>query len=58
MRDTDPLQGRRERLDHELAAVDAAINRLVGAYQANLVTLEELRGRAPGRRGGPGPPPE
>jgi hypothetical protein len=47
MRDTDPLQGRRERLDHELAAVDAAINRLVGAYQEDLVTLEELRDRVP-----------
>jgi site-specific DNA recombinase len=50
MRDADPVHARRGRLNQEIATVDAAINRLVGAYQEELVTLEELRERVPGLR--------
>ncbi|MEZ0096395.1 recombinase family protein, partial [Streptacidiphilus sp. EB129] len=50
MRDADPVQTRQGRLNQEIASVDAAINRLVGAYQEELVTLEELRERVPGLR--------
>lgn len=50
MRDADPVRARQERLHQQIATVEAAINRLVGAFQEELVTLEELRERVPGLR--------
>ncbi|WP_405656873.1 recombinase family protein [Streptomyces sp. NBC_00079] len=47
MRDAAPFQARKERLHQEIAVLDAAIARLVGAYQEELVTLDELRERVP-----------
>ncbi|WP_406724642.1 recombinase family protein [Streptomyces sp. GD-15H] len=50
MRDAEPVRARQERLHQQVAAVDAALNRLIGAYQEDLITREELRERAPALR--------
>jgi site-specific DNA recombinase len=50
MRDADPVRARQERLHQQIATVDAAISRLISAYQEELITLEELRARVPGLR--------
>jgi len=50
MRDADPVRADQDRLRRELAAADQAIDRLVGAYQEELITLEELRARIPALR--------
>ncbi|MEU2867137.1 recombinase family protein [Streptomyces mirabilis] len=50
MRDADPVQARQQRLHQEIATVEAQINRMVSAYQEELVTLQELRDRMPGLR--------
>jgi site-specific DNA recombinase len=50
MRETDPVQARQERLHREITTIEAAISRLVGAYQEDLITREELRERVPALR--------
>jgi site-specific DNA recombinase len=50
MREADPVQARQERLHREITTVEAAISRLVGAYQEDLITREELRERVPALR--------
>ncbi|GAB2771418.1 recombinase family protein [Streptomyces chlorus] len=50
MRDADPVRARQERLHRQIATVDAAINRLIGAYQEDLITRDELRERVPALR--------
>ncbi|WP_346158707.1 recombinase family protein [Streptomyces roseiscleroticus] len=47
MRAAGPVHARQERLRLQIARTDGAIHRLVGAYQEELVTLEELRERVP-----------
>jgi len=47
MRDADPVQARKQRLHQEIATVETQINRMVNAYQEELVTLQELRDRMP-----------
>lgn len=47
MRAAGPVHARQERLRLQITRLDGAIHRLVGAYQEELVTLEELRERVP-----------
>jgi site-specific DNA recombinase len=46
-RTTDPATAQRKRLDVALAKSNEAINRLIGAYQEQLISLDELRSRMP-----------
>ncbi|MGW4513973.1 recombinase family protein [Streptomyces sp. NPDC004393] len=43
MRDADPVRAHQERLHRQIATVDAAISRLISAYQEDLITRNELR---------------
>ena len=45
-----PAARRREALERDLTRAEAAITRLIEAYQEQLLSLEELRGRMPGLR--------
>ena len=45
-----PTARRREALERDLTRAEAAITRLIEAYQEQLLSLEELRGRMPGLR--------
>ena len=45
-----PAARRRESLERDLTRAEAAITRLIEAYQEQLLSLEELRGRMPGLR--------
>jgi site-specific DNA recombinase len=47
VRTADPATVQRKRLDAGLAKADEAIKRLIGAYQEQLITLDELRSRMP-----------
>src|SRR5215472_2887694 len=47
LRQGDPARNLRARLERELARVTTAARRLVEAYQEELLTLDELRGRMP-----------
>lgn len=47
LRQGDPARSQRARLERELARVTTATRRLVEAYQEELLTLDELRGRIP-----------
>jgi site-specific DNA recombinase len=47
VRTTDPAAVQRKRLDTGLAKAGEAITRLIGAYQEQLITLDELRSRMP-----------
>jgi site-specific DNA recombinase len=42
-----PASAQRSRLERELARTTAAMNRLVHAYQEDLLSLDELRSRMP-----------
>jgi site-specific DNA recombinase len=46
-RTADPATVQRERLDAALAKASTAITRLIGAYQEELISLDELRARMP-----------
>jgi len=46
-RTADPATAQRKRLDTALAKSSEAIKRLIGAYQEQLITLDELRARMP-----------
>ncbi|MGW0632914.1 hypothetical protein [Streptomyces sp. NPDC002758] len=50
MRDADPVRAHQERLHRQIATVDAAISRLISAYQEDLITRDELRARIPALR--------
>ena len=50
IRTADPATAQRKRLDDALAKTTSAIARLIGAYQENLVSLDELRARMPDLR--------
>jgi site-specific DNA recombinase len=47
MRATHPATGRRDALERDLTRAQTAIRRLLDGYQEQLVTLDELRARAP-----------
>ena len=47
MRATNPTTSERARLERDITRAAKAINRLVQAYQEDLLTLEELRARMP-----------
>jgi site-specific DNA recombinase len=47
IRTADPTTAQRKRLDAGLAKAGEAIKRLIGAYQEQLITLDELRSRMP-----------
>ena len=47
LRQGDPARSQRARLERDLAKVTRATRRLVEAYQEELLTLDELRGRMP-----------
>jgi site-specific DNA recombinase len=47
----DPATVQRQRLDAALAKAADAVQRLIGAYQEQLITLDELRSRMPELRG-------
>jgi site-specific DNA recombinase len=47
MRATHPATGRRDALERDLTRAQAALRRLLDGYQEQLITLEELRARAP-----------
>jgi site-specific DNA recombinase len=47
LRRSDPAKAYRERLELELNRVSSAASRLVGAYQEDLLSLDELRARMP-----------
>src|SRR4051794_38269282 len=49
-RTADPAIAQRKRLDASLIKASQAIDRLIGAYQEQLITLDELRARMPGLR--------
>ncbi|WP_247321077.1 recombinase family protein [Bradyrhizobium sp. 141] len=49
-RNADPTQRREETLRRDLARARKSIERLLTAYQENLLSLEELRGRMPDLR--------
>jgi site-specific DNA recombinase len=51
IRTADPATAQRKRLDDALARTAGAITRLIGAYQEDLVSLDELRARMPDLRG-------
>jgi site-specific DNA recombinase len=46
-RTVDPATAQRQRLDAALAKATTAITRLIGAYQEQLISLDELRTRMP-----------
>ena len=46
-RASDPNQQREADLRHRLIRVRKSIDRLIGAYQEELITIDELRGRTP-----------
>ena len=46
-RDSDPNQQREADLRHRLIRVRKSIDRLISAYQEELITIDELRGRTP-----------
>ncbi len=46
-RTVDPATAQRQRLDAGLAKATTAISRLIGAYQEELISLDELRTRMP-----------
>ena len=50
IRTADPATAQRKRLDDALAKTTSAITRLIGAYQEDLVSLDELRARMPDLR--------
>jgi site-specific DNA recombinase len=50
IRTADPATAQRKRLDDALAKTTSAITRLIGAYQEDLISLEELRARMPDLR--------
>jgi site-specific DNA recombinase len=50
VRTADPATAQRKRLDDALAKTTSAITRLIGAYQEDLVSLDELRARMPDLR--------
>jgi len=50
LRATNPATAERARLERDLTRATKAINRLVQAYQEDLLTLEELRARMPDLR--------
>ena len=47
VRTADPATAQRQRLDAALAKTTTAITRLIGAYQEQLISLDELRARMP-----------
>ena len=47
IRSADPATAQHKRLDDGLAKTTSAITRLIGAYQEDLVSLDELRARMP-----------
>ena len=47
IRTADPATAQRKRLDDALAKTTSAITRLIGAYQEDLVSLDELRPGCP-----------
>ena len=47
VRTADPATAQRQRLDAGLAKATTAITRLIGAYQEELISLDELRTRMP-----------
>ena len=47
VRTVDPATAQRQRLDAGLAKATTAITRLIGAYQEELISLDELRTRMP-----------
>jgi len=47
LRRSDPAKAHRERLELELNRVSSAASRLVGAYQEDLLSIDELRARMP-----------
>ena len=47
IRTADPATAQHKRLDDALAKTTSAITRLIGAYQEDLVSLDELRARMP-----------
>ena len=47
VRTVDPATAQRQRLDAGLAKTTTAITRLIGAYQEELISLDELRTRMP-----------
>jgi site-specific DNA recombinase len=50
IRAADPATVQRKRLDDALAKTTSAITRLIGAYQEDLLSLDELRARMPDLR--------
>ena len=50
IRTADPATAQRKRLDGALAKTTSAITRLIGAYQEDLLSLDELRARMPDLR--------
>ena len=50
LRTEHPATKRRDALERDLARADAAIGRLIEAYQEQLISLEELRARTPALR--------
>jgi site-specific DNA recombinase len=50
IRTADPATAQRKRLDDALAKTTSAITRLIGAYQEDLLSLDELRTRMPDLR--------
>ena len=50
IRTADPATAQRKRLDDALAKTTSAITRLIGAYQEDLLSLDELRARMPDLR--------
>ena len=50
LRTESPVADRRDRLERDLARVKVANNRLIEAYQEQLITLDELRARIPALR--------
>jgi len=47
LRQSDPTKAQRHQLQLELTRAEAAANRLIAAYQEDLVALDELRARMP-----------
>ncbi len=50
LRDEHPATKRRETLERDLTRADAAIARLIEAYQEQLISIDELRARTPALR--------
>ena len=50
IRTADPATAQRKRLDDALAKTTSAVSRLIGAYQEDLLSLDELRARMPDLR--------